>query len=100
MSEAQLVCEYIEGKGSREEFLEKFARAASPHFDPDEHLRRVGVANQTTMLARESLAIGEEVGRAMARRYGDEYRQANFRTFDTICSATQERQDAVHEFLR
>jgi 4-hydroxy-3-methylbut-2-enyl diphosphate reductase len=100
MTEAQLVCAYIEGKGSRDEFLMQFRRAASEGFDPDTHLRRIGVANQTTMLARESLAIGEEVGRAIGRRYGDEYRQANFRTFDTICSATQDRQDAVQELLR
>ena len=100
MSEAQLVCAYIEGQGTRDEFLARFARAASPGFDPDTHLLRIGVANQTTMLARESLAIGEEVGRAVARRYGDEYRAANFRTFDTICSATQDRQDAVLELLR
>jgi 4-hydroxy-3-methylbut-2-en-1-yl diphosphate reductase len=100
MTEAQMVCAYIEGRTSRGEFLARFARAASPGFDPDTHLRRIGVANQTTMLARESLAIGEEVGRAIARRYGDEYRQANFRTFDTICSATQDRQDAVEELLR
>ena len=100
MTEAQQVCDYIEGRGSRDEFMAKFARAVSPTFDPDAHLRRVGVANQTTMLARESLAIGEEVGRAIARRYGDDYRQGNFRTFDTICSATQDRQDAVEELLR
>jgi 4-hydroxy-3-methylbut-2-en-1-yl diphosphate reductase len=100
MSEALLVCDYIEGRSTRAEFVAKFARAASPGFDPDVHLRRIGVANQTTMLARESLAIGEEVGRAIARRYGDEYRNQNFRTFDTICSATQDRQDAVQELLR
>jgi len=100
MSEARLVCAYIEASGTREEFMTRFARAASPGFDPDLHLRRIGVANQTTMLARESLAIGEEVGRAVARRYGDEYRAENFRTFDTICSATQDRQDAVQELLR
>jgi 4-hydroxy-3-methylbut-2-enyl diphosphate reductase len=94
MSEARLVCAYIEGSGTREEFMTRFARATSPGFDPDLHLRRIGVANQTTMLARESLAIGEEVGRAVARRYGDEYRAESFRTFDTICSATQDRQDA------
>jgi len=99
MSEAQLVCEYIEGRGDREAFMAKFARAVSPGFDPDVHLRRIGVANQTTMLARESLAIGEVVGQAIARRYGDDYRAANFRTFDTICSATQDRQDAVEELL-
>jgi 4-hydroxy-3-methylbut-2-en-1-yl diphosphate reductase len=100
MDEARAVCEYIEGRGTRDEFLARFGHAASPGFDPDLHLRRVGVANQTTMLARESLAIGEEVGRAMERAHGPEYRAANFRTFDTICSATQDRQDAVDELLR
>jgi len=100
MGEARIVCAYIEGSGTREELMTRFAIAASPGFDPDLHLRRIGVANQTTMLARESLAIGEEVGCAVARRYGDEYRAENFRTFDTICSATQDRQDAVQELLR
>jgi 4-hydroxy-3-methylbut-2-enyl diphosphate reductase len=99
MAEAREVCDYIEGRGSRAAFLEKFARAASPGFDPDVHLRRIGVANQTTMLARESLAIGEEVGRAIDRARGAEARAADFRTFDTICSATQERQDAVLTLL-
>jgi 4-hydroxy-3-methylbut-2-enyl diphosphate reductase len=105
MDEARLVCDYIEGKGAgldggRAAFLERFARAASPDFDPDRHLARIGVANQTTMLARESLAIGAEVGAAMARARGAAYAAANFRTFDTICSATQDRQDAVDELLR
>jgi 4-hydroxy-3-methylbut-2-en-1-yl diphosphate reductase len=107
MSEAHLVCEHIEalGRGEvagerRQTFLERFAHAASPGFDPDLDLRRIGVANQTTMLARESLAIGEVVGEAMARAFGADYRAQNFRTFDTICSATQERQDAVEELLR
>jgi len=100
MVEARAVCEYIEGRGTRDEFLARFGHAASPGFDPDLHLGRVGVANQTTMLARESLAVGEEVGQAMERAHGAEYRAANFRTFDTICSATQDRQDAVEELLR
>ena len=100
MEQAREVCDYIEGKGlSRETFLEKYRKQASPHFDPDVHLARVGVANQTTMLARESLAIGEEVGLAMVRRYGEAHRATHFRTFDTICSATQDRQDAVNELL-
>ena len=100
MEQAREVCDYIEGKGlSRETFLEKYRKQASPHFDPDVHLARVGVANQTTMLARESLAIGEEVGLAMVRRYGEAHRAMHFRTFDTICSATQDRQDAVNELL-
>ena len=94
MSEAELVMDYIEAKSgqptaraplSRAAFLEKFAKAASDHFDPDLHLERIGVANQTTMLARESLEIGAAVG--------------HVRTFDTICSATQDRQDAVVELL-
>jgi 4-hydroxy-3-methylbut-2-en-1-yl diphosphate reductase len=101
MDEARLVCDYIEGKWNREAFLQKFAAdRASPGFDPDLHLTRIGVANQTTMLARESLAIGEEVGQAMARAHGDDYRATHFRTFDTICSATQDRQDAVDELLQ
>jgi 4-hydroxy-3-methylbut-2-enyl diphosphate reductase len=101
MAEAHLVCDYIEGKWDRASFLEKFAAdRASPGFDPDLHLARIGVANQTTMLARESLAIGEEVGQAMARAHGAAYRESSFRTFDTICSATQDRQDAVDELLQ
>ena len=100
MEEAQLVCDFIEGRLSASALMERFAHAASPSFDPDRDLRRIGVANQTTMLARESLAIGELVGRSMAHARGDEYAKENFRTFDTICSATQERQDAVVELLR
>jgi 4-hydroxy-3-methylbut-2-en-1-yl diphosphate reductase len=99
MAEAEDVIAYIEGKGDRAEFLRRYAHAASPHFDPDVHLKRIGVANQTTMLARESLAIGEAVGQAMERRYGAEHRAEHFRTFDTICSATQDRQDAVNALL-
>ncbi len=100
MSEGRLVCDYIEGRSTRAAFLAKFAAAASPDFDPDLHLRRIGVANQTTMLAKESLAIGEEVGRSITRARGDEARAVDFRTFDTICSATQERQDAVMTLLQ
>ncbi len=99
MAEAERVCEYVERRGSRDEFLTRFAHAASPGFDPDVHLLRIGVANQTTMLASDSLAIAAAVGEAMERANGQEYRAANFRSFDTICSATQERQDAVKELL-
>lgn len=99
MAEAELVCAYIEGRGDRAAFLERFAKGASPGFDPDLHLARIGVANQTTMLARESLAIADVVGACMARAKGDDYRAANFRSFDTICSATQDRQDAVQALL-
>jgi 4-hydroxy-3-methylbut-2-enyl diphosphate reductase len=100
MEEAQVVCDFIERRLSAEALMERFAHAASPNFDPARDLRRIGVANQTTMLARESMAIGELVGKAMASAYGEEYAKENFRTFDTICSATQERQDAVVDLLR
>ncbi|HEY3257704.1 MAG TPA: 4-hydroxy-3-methylbut-2-enyl diphosphate reductase [Gemmatimonadaceae bacterium] len=100
MDEARAVCDFIEGKVSVESLASQFAHAVSPGFDPQRDLKRIGVANQTTMLARESLAIGVEVGAAMTRAHGEEYAKANFKTFDTICSATQERQDAVVELLR
>ena len=100
MEEASRVCEFIEGRLSADALMEQFAHAASPNFDPARDLRRIGVANQTTMLARESLAIGELIGKSMAKARGEEYARENFRTFDTICSATQERQDAVVELLR
>ena len=60
---------------------------------------RIGLANQTTMLMSESLEIGVVVGQAMRDRYGDADLAAHYRAFDTICSATQERQDAVVELL-
>ena len=100
MDEARLVCDFIEARLSADALMERFAHSASPSFDPARDLRRIGVANQTTMLARESLAIGELVGQSMARAHGEEYARENFRTFDTICSATQERQDAVVELLK
>lgn len=100
IEEAGQVCEFLEGRLSADALMERFAHAASPSFDPARDLRRIGVANQTTMLARESLAIGELVGGSMARARGADYAKENFRTFDTICSATQERQDAVVDLLR
>jgi 4-hydroxy-3-methylbut-2-enyl diphosphate reductase len=97
--EAQIVCDYIRNGGDRDAFLAKFEDAISPGFDPDRHLRRVGCANQTTMLMSESLEIGEMIGAAMKDRYGDSEMTAHFRAFDTICSATQERQDAITALL-
>ena len=103
MSEARIVCDYIEGKehGARstEQFLDQFKGKMSPGFDPDRDLQRVGVANQTTMLSGESLAIAGEVKKSMARRWGESSVNDHFRTFDTICSATQERQDAVLKLI-
>src|SRR2546425_9181101 len=94
MKEARIACDYIEGAGSKEQFLKQFKGKMSPRFDPDRDLEHVGVANQTTMLSGESLAIAAEVRKSMARRWGDAAVSEHFRTFDTICSATQEREDA------
>jgi len=97
--EAAIVCDYIRNGGDRAAFLSRFAGAVSPGFDPDLDLARVGCANQTTMLMSESLEIGEMFGAAMRDRYGDAALPQHFRAFDTICSATQERQDAVETLL-
>jgi 4-hydroxy-3-methylbut-2-enyl diphosphate reductase len=100
MEEARLIVGFIEGAVAKAAVLARFApHAVSPGFDPDVHLRQIGVANQTTMLASESLAIAAEVGAAIERARGAEARARDFRSFDTICSATQERQDAVKELL-
>ena len=95
MAEARIVCDFIEQGGDVAALAERFAKAVSPGFDFERDLQRVGIANQTTMLSGESLAIADEFRRSMERRYGTESVADHFRSFDTICSATQERQDAV-----
>jgi 4-hydroxy-3-methylbut-2-enyl diphosphate reductase len=97
--EARVVCDYIRRGGDATVFLERFRHAVSPGFDPDRHLERLGCANQTTMLSSESLEIGELFRAAMRDRYGEAGLPSRFRAFDTICSATQDRQDAVNALL-
>jgi len=97
--ETEQVCRYIRGEGDRAEFLARFANAVSAGFDPALHLDRIGMANQTTMLSTESMAIANRVRDAMRVRYGEQDLAARFRSFDTICSATQDRQDAVKALL-
>jgi len=97
--EAGVVCDYIRHGGDPAAFLERFGAMASPGFDPERDLQRIGCANQTTMLMSESLGIGEMFRQAMADRYGEAALADHFRAFDTICSATQERQDAVLALL-
>lgn len=99
LEQAALVCDYIRGRGDRARFLTTFADAASAGFEPDRDLERVGVANQTTMLSSESLTIAGKIREAMAERWGEESLGERFRSFDTICSATQDRQDAVHRLV-
>jgi 4-hydroxy-3-methylbut-2-enyl diphosphate reductase len=99
MAEARRVCDFIEGQGDATELSSRFAQSISPGFGFERDLQRVGLANQTTMLSGESLAIAEEFRQSMLRRYGEANLADHFRTFDTICSATQERQDAVVRLL-
>jgi 4-hydroxy-3-methylbut-2-en-1-yl diphosphate reductase len=97
--EANVACGYIRHGGDPREFLAQFERAVSPGFNPDRDLQRLGCANQTTMLSSESLAIAEMFRDAVRARYGDVELDVRFRSFDTICSATQDRQDAVAALL-
>ncbi|HEX3927305.1 MAG TPA: 4-hydroxy-3-methylbut-2-enyl diphosphate reductase, partial [Gemmatimonadales bacterium] len=100
MAEARRVCELIEGRGDAAELAAHFAEAMSPGLDFRCDFERVGVANQTTMLSGESLAIAAEFRTSLTRRYGEDHVVEHFRSFDTICSATQERQDAITEMLK
>ena len=100
LTETDLVCEFIRGNLPAAELMAKFqGEAVSADFDPAIHLQRIGLANQTTMLMSETLKVQETLRRAMVDRYGADGIEARFRAFDTICSATQERQDAVLEML-
>jgi 4-hydroxy-3-methylbut-2-enyl diphosphate reductase len=98
--ETEVVCDYIRRGGDREAFMKRFDKAASPGFNPESDLRRIGLANQTTMLMTESLEIGEMIRAAMRDRYDDLALAEHYQAFDTICSATQDRQDAVVALLR
>jgi 4-hydroxy-3-methylbut-2-enyl diphosphate reductase len=99
LAETDLVCEYIRHGGNKEGFLERFKGAYSEGFDPDVHLQRVGVANQTTMLRGETEEVQRRIRAAVMDRDGPDLGLKNFRFFDTICGATQERQDALNQLL-
>lgn len=100
LQEAQILVDYIEKGGDRGTFLAKFEKAVSPGFDPERDLERVALANQTTMLMSESLAIERMLREAMVRKHGPEEAKNRIRAFDTICSATQDRQDAILELVK
>jgi 4-hydroxy-3-methylbut-2-enyl diphosphate reductase len=95
--QAEQVCKYIAGLGTRDSFLTSFKDACSEGFDPDKDLGKIGFANQTTMLSRESIEISDMLRDALWVRYGEGELSGRFRHFDTICSATQDRQDAIRE---
>ena len=99
LEEAHVVCDYILSGGDRQAFLERFKHACSPGFDPDKDLVRLGVANQTTMLKTETEAIGRLFEQTLLRRYGPTSLGEHFLAFNTICDATQERQDAMFSLV-
>ncbi|MGA2541591.1 MAG: 4-hydroxy-3-methylbut-2-enyl diphosphate reductase [Verrucomicrobiota bacterium] len=99
LAETDYVCNYILHGGNKQEFLDTFAGAYSAGFDPDIHLQAVGVANQTTMLRGETEEVQRRIKNAMIARFGPGQLDRHFRFFDTICGATQERQDALEKLL-
>ena len=99
LAEAQYVCNYILNGGDRDEFMSKFSRACSAGFDPDRDLDRVGIANQTTMLKGETEQIGKLFEHTMLKKFGPTVLNQHFLSFNTICDATQERQDAMFDLV-
>ena len=99
LDESKYVAKYILNGGDRNEFLAKFANAYSEGFDPDRDLNAVGIANQTTMLKGETEQIGKLLERTMLKKYGPQTVNDHFSSFNTICDATQERQDAMFELV-
>ena len=99
MEQAQYVCDYILNGGDKEEFLAKFKNAYSEGFDPNKDLETIGIANQTTMLKSETEAIGKLFERTMMQKYTPVKLNEHFMSFNTICDATQERQDAMFELV-
>ena len=100
LDETDYVCNYILNGGDKREFLKKFNGAFSKGFDPDVHLQAVGVANQTTMLRGETEEVQRRIKNAMEKKFGGSEVDKHFRFFDTICGATQDRQDALQKLLR
>jgi len=98
--EAQYVIDYIHNGGDKAEFMAKFQNATSEGFDPDVDLEKVGIANQTTMLKGETERLGKMFEKAMMSKYGPENLNNHFMVMDTICDATQERQDAMYDLVK
>lgn len=106
LEETDAVCRYILHGGNKEKFLTKFQGAISEGFDPDLHLKRIGVANQTTMLRAETEEVQRRLQKAIEERdkhnisFSEREKNSSFRFFDTICGATQERQEALVDLIQ
>lgn len=99
LADTDYVCDYILNGGDKTEFLKKFSGSHSEGFDPDLHLKAIGVANQTTMLRGETEEVQRRLRTAMIQKHGPGELDQHFRFFDTICGATQDRQDALEKLL-
>jgi 4-hydroxy-3-methylbut-2-enyl diphosphate reductase len=97
LEDVDFILNYLLNSGDAGAFCERFSGAMSEGFDPDIHLSLLGVANQTTMLKSETEEIQRRVREAVVKRDGN---ADNFSVFDTICGATQERQDALFDLLK
>ena len=95
LEQAEYVASYILNGGNAAEFMAKFSPTHSEGFNPDEDLKQIGIANQTTMLKSETEQIGKLFEHTMMRKYSPSKLTEHFQTFNTICDATQERQDAM-----
>ncbi|XTZ10608.1 MAG: 4-hydroxy-3-methylbut-2-enyl diphosphate reductase, partial [cyanobacterium endosymbiont of Rhopalodia yunnanensis] len=99
LEQANYVCDYILNRGNKKDFLDKFKNAHSPGFNPDYDLEKLGIANQTTMLKSETEQISEIFEKTIIKKYGIATLNDHFMSFNTICNATQERQDAMLKLI-
>lgn len=100
LGEVDELCRFIRGEGSREDFIKAFGLKTTPGFNPELHLQRLGVINQTTMLAEETREVGRRVRQALIDRYGEDAIGEHFAdTRDTLCYATSENQSAARALL-
>ena len=101
MEEAKVLAEFISGTRKKEEFYELFKNKHSEGFDPEKDLVKIGVVNQTTMLASETEEISEFFKSIILERYGEENYKTHFAdTRDTLCYATNENQKATYGLLK
>lgn len=101
MDDAVELSNYILGNKTRSEFFEAYRGKHSIGFQPEKHFERIGVVNQTTMLATETTAIADFLRQVMIRKFGAESIGDHFAdTRDTLCYATNDNQDATYELLK
>ncbi len=97
LEESHILADVIRGTADRDVFFERFGHKCSAGFDPDRHLLRIGIVNQTTMLATETRHIAKILRDALADRYGEDNLRNHFAdTSDTLCYATNENQNATY----